>query len=327
MYNPRSDSRYNSIMSTALLQSCILCGHRCRADRLAGELGQCRAGAGLKISSHCLHHGEEPPISGRRGSGTIFFAGCCLQCVYCQNYEISQGDGQGQRKANEVGAVVDIMLELQAEGAHNINLVSPTHYGAQLIAVLQDAKRQGLKLPIVYNSGGYDSLELLQALDGLIDIYLPDFKYWDDDRALKYSRAENYPAVARQGIAEMFRQVGNLEGVGSSGIGSRGILVRHLVLPNNLANSLAILDFLASLSKDIWVSLMAQYSPQHRAAEFPELNKKLLPAEYQRVVAHAAKIGLHNLYVQELSSSDVYLPDFQKDDPFFYGVGGAESAS
>ena len=271
-------------------------------------------------------------ISGSRGSGAVFFSNCCLQCVYCQNYEISQlgaryqGPGTGWEET-ETGRLAEIMLELQAKGAHNINLVSPTHYGPQIIEALKSAKREGLKLPIVYNSGGYDSLELLQTLEGLIDIYLPDFKYWEADNAVKYSRAENYPAVARQGIAEMFRQVGNLEGIGGSGRGRRGILVRHLVLPNNLANSLAVLDFLAALSKDIWVSLMAQYSPRHRAKEFPELNRKLEPAEYQGVVDYAEKLGLHNLYTQELASSDVYLPDFKKVDPFSYGVGGAESTS
>ena len=276
-------------------------------------MGKCQAGMKPVVASYCLHHGEEPLISGTRGSGTIFFANCCLKCVYCQNYEISQ-IGKGGTVNGEWAA--GMMLELQAKGAHNINLVSPTHYAPQIADALALAKRQGLKLPIVYNTGGYDSLELLRELDGLIDIYLPDFKYWDNDNAIKYSRAENYPEVARQGIAEMFRQVGNLQGVGGSGTGSRGILVRHLVLPDDLANSLEILDFLAALSKDIWVSVMAQYSPQHCAGQYPELNRKLPPEEYQTVLDHAAKIGLHNLYTQELASSDVYLPDFNKEDPF-----------
>jgi len=259
-------------------------------------------------------------ISGTRGSGTIFFANCCLKCVYCQNYEISQlgtrDQGPGTRGEEvEAERLAEIMLELQAKGAHNINLVSPTHYAPQLINALKLAKQQGLKLPIVYNTGGYDSLELLRELDGLIDVYLPDFKYFGESAAQKYSGAGNYPAVARAGITEMFRQVGNIK-LNDERVARSGLLVRHLVLPDNLAGTEAVLKWLAALSKELWISLMAQYSPQHRAAEFPELARRLRPEEYRQAVAQAEKLGLRNVYVQELASSETFLPDFNQADPF-----------
>lgn len=299
-------------MLSGLLQSCVLCGHRCGVDRTAGQTGQCQAGREPVVASACLHRGEEPLISGSRGSGTIFLANCCLKCVYCQNYEISQ-KGEGKEAGKE--ELAGIMLELQAKGAHNINLVSPTHYAPPIADALKSAKRQGLKLPVVYNTGGYDSIELLRELDGLIDIYLPDFKYWDNDNAVKYSRAENYPEVARQGITEMFRQVGNVA-LDEEGVAKKGLLVRHLVLPNGLADSAKILGFLAALSTELWISLMAQYNPRHRAKEHPELSRPLRPEEYRQAVAAAESLGLNNVYVQELASSEVFLPDFKKSDPF-----------
>jgi putative pyruvate formate lyase activating enzyme len=289
-------------MLSDLLQSCVLCGHRCGVDRVKGARGKCQGGMIPLVSSYCVHRGEEPLISGSRGSGTIFFANCCLKCVYCQNYEISQ---TGKGKETGIEALAKIMLELQEKKVHNINLVSPTHYAPQIADAVRLAKEQGLKLPIVYNTGGYDSLELLKQLDGLIDIYLPDFKYWDDEPARKYSQAENYPAVARAGIAEMFRQVG-----------PKKLLVRHLVLPNNLAGTAKVLEFLASLSRDIRVSLMAQYSPQYRAGEYPELARPLTPAEYREAIAAAERLGLDNVYIQELASGEVFLPDFSRPDPF-----------
>jgi putative pyruvate formate lyase activating enzyme len=307
-------------MNSKLLGNCRLCGHRCGVNRLKGEKGVCQAGLLPEIASYCVHHGEEPVISGTKGSGAIFFAHCSLRCVFCQNFEISQGQGRAG-KGKKGQELVGIMLELQAKEVHNINLVSPTHYAPQIMGALAIARAQGLKLPIVYNTGGYDSLELLKELAGKIDIYLPDFKYFNNKNALKYSGADNYVETAKAGVEEMFRQVGNIKTAGM-GYGVRGMLVRHLVLPDNLSNSFEVLDFLALLSKDIRVSIMSQYSPQHRAGEFPELNRKLAPAEYQRVIDHAEKLGLHNLYVQELTSSAVYLPDFKKDDPFAGGARG-----
>ena len=207
------------------------------------------------------------------------------------------------------------MIALQKQGAHNINLVSPTHYGPQIIEALKHARAQGLKLPIVWNSSGYDSLELLEALDGLVDIYLPDFKYGADAAALRYSGAKNYYETAKAAIFEMFRQVGNLE-LGEDGLAKKGLIVRHLLLPGGLAGSRAVLDYLAALSPELFVSLMSQYGPRHRAAEFPELAVSLSSGEYNEVVAYAGQIGLGNLFVQDPRSDQTYIPDFEKEEPF-----------
>lgn len=275
-------------------------------------MGKCRGSILPVVSSYCLHRGEEPIISGQRGSGTIFFANCCLKCIYCQNHEISQ---IGQGSETEPDELVKMMLALQSQGAHNINLVSPTHYAPPIAEAIKLAKRQGLKLPIVYNTGGYDSLDLLRELDGLIDIYLPDFKYCSEGAARTYSGAGNYPEVARVGITEMFCQVGNIK-LDDEGVARSGLLVRHLVLPDNLAGTGEVLAWLAGLSREIWISLMAQYSPQHLAAEFPELARCLRPEEYRQAVARAEELGLKNVYVQELASSETFLPDFKQEDPF-----------
>lgn len=299
-------------MNPDLLQSCVLCGHRCRVNRLKGQLGKCRAGMKPMVASFCAHHGEEPMISGKRGSGTIFFSHCCLHCVFCQNYDISQ---LALGREVEIEELSRIMLNLQGQGVHNINLVSPTHYGPQIIEALLLARRQGLKIPAAYNAGGFDSIELLKELEGKVEIYMPDFKYFNNDAALKYSGAANYVEAAKEGIAEMYRQVGNIT-FDKDGVAIKGLLVRHLVLPDNLAGSQKVLAFLASLSKDIWVSIMAQFNPQYRAAKFPEISRRLRSDEYQKVVEYAEKIGLRNLYVQDIQSSETYLPDFNKNDPF-----------
>ncbi len=296
----------------SILEACVLCGHRCGVNRLKGEKGVCRAGVEPKVASFCLHRGEEPMISGKRGSGTIFFSNCCLRCAYCQNYEISQ-----LAEGREVGEdeLAEVILKLQAQKAHNINLVSPTHFAPQIMGALAIAREKGLSLPIVYNTGGYDSLELLQQLDGKIEIYMPDLKYFEDEAAKKYSGAKNYVETATSAIAEMFRQVGKIE-FDDDRVAKKGLLVRHLVLPNNLSQSEKALEFLASLSRDLWISLMSQYSPQYWAGEFPELSRRLRAEEYNRVVDYAEKLGLHNVYVQEIGSSEVYLPDFKKEHPF-----------
>lgn len=295
-----------------LLKNCVLCGHRCGVNRISGELGICGSGKGIEISSYTAHLGEEPVFSGTKGSGTIFFTHCNLSCVYCQNYEISQK--HLGRKVPE-RELADIMISLQEKGCHNINLVSPTHYMPQILKSLKIAFEKGLDVPILYNSNGYDSVELLKILDGIVDIYMPDFKYFDDKKAKKYSNADNYVETAKAGVKEMFRQVGNLR-LDNEDIAQRGVLVRHLVLPNNIADSKKVLDFLAAVSKDLWISIMSQYSPQNRAKEFPELNRKITPDEYWDVIGHAQKLKLENFLIQEMSSTEVYLPDFKKQDPF-----------
>jgi putative pyruvate formate lyase activating enzyme len=266
---------------------------------MGGEIGKCGAGIKPRVASFCVHHGEEPMISGENGSGTIFFSHCVMQCVYCQNFDISQ---RGRGRLVEIEEVASMMINLQEKGVHNINLVSPTHYAPQIMEALRIARAEGLSLPIVYNTGGYDSLELLREIEGEIDIFMPDFKYFDEEKAFRYSGVRNYVEVAREGVAEMLRQA--------------EVLVRHLVLPNGLSSSKKVLDYLSSLSKDVWVSIMAQYHPQFRAREYPELSRRITADEYREAVEYARRVGLRNLYIQELESSDVYLPDFKKANPF-----------
>jgi putative pyruvate formate lyase activating enzyme len=240
--------------------------------------------------------------------------------VFCQNYEISQNrraDGTAStlgRKITEE-ALADEMLKLQEKGALNINLVSPTHYGKQILNSLTMAKKKGLKIPIVYNSNGYDRIEMLKRFEGLIDVYLPDMKYGDGPAAKKYSRAPRYVEVNQAAIGEMFRQVGSLQ-LDKNGIARRGLLVRHLVLPNRLAGSFAVLDFLAGLSTEIWLSLMSQYYPIYRAEEFAEINRPITPAEYQEVVDYALDLGFENILGQDLSSHAVYRPRFKRAEVF-----------
>jgi len=295
-----------------LLSPCVVCPHACQVDRLKDELGNCRSGLKLKIASVGPHFGEEPPLSGTRGSGTIFFSNCNLRCLFCQNWQISQ-EGVGSYITEE--ELAEKMLELQAMGVHNINLVSPTHFGPQILKTLIIAKNRGLHLPIVYNSGGYDSVEMLKLFEGYIDIYLPDIKYSSNEKALKFSGIKNYVEFNRAAISEMFRQVGNLK-LDKEGIAKRGIIVRHLVLPFDLAGSYESLKFLASLSQQIWISLMAQYYPCHKAIEHPLLSRKITPQEYQQVLTWAEKFGFENLLTQELDSAEIYLPDFRKKRPF-----------
>ncbi len=296
----------------ALVEACCLCGHRCAVNRLEGEEGFCRAGPRATVSSRAPHHGEEPVFAGTRGSGTIFFSYCNLRCVFCQNFSISQHHSGREAGPEELGGM---MRELQAAGCHNINLVSPTHFMPAVMEALAGAFEQGLDIPILYNTNGYDSLELLRLLDGIIDIYMPDFKYFDDEAAARYSGAGDYARVAQDAIREMHRQVGDLE-LDSDGVAVKGMLVRHLVLPNDLARSKEVLGFLASVSKDMHVGIMSQYSPQHRAGEFPELARRLTPREYDEAVDFALELGLDNALIQQMTSSFRYLPDFRKRDPF-----------
>jgi putative pyruvate formate lyase activating enzyme len=266
----------------------------------------------MKVASIGPHYGEEPPISGTHGSGTVFFSGCNLRCVYCQNFQISW-EGIGDERS-EVG-IAEEMLKLQERGCHNINLVSPTHVANQVRKVLVLAKEKGLKVPVVYNTNGTDAVSVLRSFEGLVDIYLPDIKYSDDEMAFKYSGVKNYVEKNREAIKEMFRQAGNLV-VDENGIAKRGLIVRHLVLPNNIAGSRESLAFLASLSKDIWLSVMAQYHPCYKAKEYPELDRRINSAEYCQVLDWVEELEFTNVQAQELESAEVYLPDFKAQRPF-----------
>jgi len=275
------------------LVSCDLCARYCRVDRLGGTKGAvCRTGRWARVASHGPHHGEERPISGFRGSGTIFFAWCSLRCVFCQNWEISQ---RGVGSEVDAEALAAMMLELQEIGCHNVNLVTPSHVVAQVLEALVIAAAEGLRLPLVYNTGGYDSPEALTLLDGVVDIYMPDMKYGDSDLARRFSHVREYVDANRRAVREMHRQVGDLV-LDEHGVAVRGLLVRHLVLPEDVAGTDDVLAWIASeLSHQTYVNLMAQYRPCYRALENPPLDRRLTSAEYRRAVELAARHGLRRL--------------------------------
>lgn len=282
------------------LNLCNLCPRKCGSNRSStSEVGNgfCRTGSLLKISSYNAHFGEEPPISGKNGSGTIFFTHCNLRCVFCQNYPISQlGHGQ----TINIEQLADTMLELQRKKCHNINLVSPSIYIPQILAALEKATELGFTLPLVYNCSGYESVETLKLLDGIIDIYLPDAKYSDNAMAIKYSQAPRYVEVNHAALVEMHRQVGVLK-TDKNGIAIKGLVIRHLVLPNNIAGSLKTLEFIATkISPDTFLSIMAQYHPAHKACGLAELSRRITQEEYELVINKLRRLNLNNGWVQEL---------------------------
>ena len=296
----------------ARLSSCDLCPRRCGINRLQGEVGFCNSGAQPVVASHCLHHGEEPAISGQYGSGALFFGNCNMRCVFCQNYQISQD--QFHQKANEISIekLAEIMIALQSQGCHNINLVSPMHFVPQFVQALAIAIPQGLNVPLVYNTNAYDALSTLRELDGIIDIYLPDLKYASDKNAREYSQAPDYPQVARAAISEMFRQTGELE-TNSEDVARRGVIVRHLILPHDIAGTDESLKWLAQeVSLDVTVSLMSQYHPAHHATKYQKLARSINLAEYVAAEQSLAEAGLENGWMQDMSAPGNYLPDFTK---------------
>lgn len=298
---------------TARLSACDICPRRCGVNRLKGELGFCHSGALPIVASYCAHRGEEPAISGTRGSGTIFFANCNLRCVFCQNYQISQEWQKQQANEVSVETLAGYMLELQAQGCHNLNLVSPSHFVPQILQALALAVPKGFNLPLVYNTNSYDRLETLRELDGVIDIYLPDIKYAADEMAQRYSQAPGYVASARQAIKEMYRQCGELR-LDADDLARSGVIVRHLILPGNIAGSGELLDWLAQeVSLDVTVSLMSQYHPTHHATRFPEIDRHINQQEYDGVMAALDAAGLENGWVQDMDAPQNYLPDFDKE--------------
>lgn len=276
----------------AMLADCAVCPRQCRVNRLAGESGKCRTTKQAVVSSYGPHFGEEAPLVGRHGSGTIFFTHCNLRCLYCQNYAISQ-QGEGSAVGSE--ELAGMMLSLQAMGSHNINLVSPTHVVPFILEALELAVSRGLSVPLVYNTGGYDSLETLRLLDGIVDIYMPDMKYVDAKTAERLSGIKNYPEVNRAAVKEMHRQVGDLQ-IDASGVAQRGLLVRHLVLPNRLAGTEEVVRFLSQeISTNTYLNIMAQYHPCHKAFEIPELARPINRPEFAEAIERAHRHGLHRL--------------------------------
>jgi putative pyruvate formate lyase activating enzyme len=307
--------RQGEKMPSDHLTRCECCPRHCGVNRRKGQLGFCRMTDSVRIAHAGLHFGEEPPISGTRGSGTIFFAGCNLRCVYCQNYQISQELDPGSIRTLSVDRLADEMLHLQDQGAHNINFVSPTHMIFQMAEAIGSARDKGLVLPVVYNSNGYDDVAALREIRGLVDIYLPDLKYLDNALGSRFSAVDDYADFAPGAIGEMLDQVGHLQ-VDADGIARRGLLVRHLVLPGHLENSRRCLRFLADLSPDTVVSVMSQYAPCHKADQYPGIDRALSDREYEAITAYALDLGLENAFVQELDSQAHYLPDFSRERPF-----------
>ncbi len=272
------------------LKGCRLCPRECRVNRLNGELGYCKAPSELMVSSAFPHFGEEPPLVGHHGSGTIFLTHCNLRCLFCQNYDISH-QGSGERVT--LLGVVRAMIKLQEIGCQNINFVTPTHYTPQIIASLPEAIEMGLQLPIVYNCSGYESMEVIQLLDGIVDIYMPDAKYMDEKHARRYSNAPDYPEVLKKILKEMHRQVGDLR-INSSGIAERGLLIRHLVMPNGVASSEAVLKFIAEeISFHSYVNIMAQYRPEYQAFDHPDISRRIDHKEYTEAVQIAKRFHLY----------------------------------
>jgi putative pyruvate formate lyase activating enzyme len=275
------------------LADCDLCARYCFVDRRKSTEGAvCRTGERAVVASYGAHHGEEDPLRGTRGSGTIFFSWCSLRCAFCQNWDISQ---KGVGREVSPAEIADMMLELERQGCHNINFVTPSHVVAQIIAAVHDAAGRGFRLPLVYNSGGYDSPEALALLDGIIDIYMPDMKYGDAAPGRRYSRVRNYEKANQRAVLVMHRQVGDLV-LDGDGVAQRGLLVRHLLLPDNLAGTEKVLEFLAEdISRDTYLNLMDQYRPCYRADEYPELARSITGVEYAEALATAERFGLHRL--------------------------------
>ena len=290
----------NSRAAYDILKACELCPRRCGVNRLKGKKGFCGAPLQPIVYSWFAHPGEEPPISGARGSGTIFFAHCTMRCVYCQNYKFSQLPGGKEITADELAG---IMLSLPNAGGHNVNLETPTHFIPQILEALCVAVEKGLNIPIVYNTGGYDAVCALRLLDGVVDIYLPDMRYGSDENAMSFSNAPGYVKINQEAVSEMFRQVGSMV-AGQDGIAKKGLVVRHLVLPNGVACSEDVFRFLSErISKNVHISLMGQYHPAHRAFEFARINRGITKEEYEETFALLVIYGLVNGGAQEAAGN------------------------
>lgn len=288
------------------LLKCEICPHKCKINREKGNIGRCKANDKVKIALYSIHKFEEPCITGNNGSGTVFFSNCNLNCIYCQNYEISQ---LGKGKEITINELADIFIELQNKNVENINLVTPTSYALHIIEAIKIAKRNGLKIPIIYNTNAYENVETLKLLEGYIDVYLPDLKYYDNELGKKYSKIDNYFNIATKAIKEMYRQVGPTK-LDKNGIIQRGVMIRHLVLPNNIENSKNILKWIKEkIDEKVYINIMAQYFPTYKAKEDEVLNRKLTKREYEEIEKYVYELGIENGYMQELGEhEEEYVP-------------------
>ena len=297
------------------LASCDICPRECYVNRLENEHGFCHSGYLPIVSAVCDHHGEEPAISGSRGTGAIFFGNCNMRCIYCQNHQISQDPGHQSSKEMDFRTLAQRMIYLQDElGCHNISFISPSHFVPQLVRAVLEAVLMGLRVPIVYNTNAYDSMTSLQSLDGIVDVYLPDLRYASDTWAAELSHTADYVLRARQAILEMYRQVGDELILDNSGLAQRGLIVRHLILPNGLAGSRDSLAWLAKeVSPKVTVSIMSQYYPTYLASQIPQLRRKISASEYRAVLKLLDELAIENGWIQEMDAAENYLPHFELD--------------
>jgi putative pyruvate formate lyase activating enzyme len=318
-YKKISEEDFAKRLSRAdeIIKKCTSCPRNCLADRTNGELGTCQSGDNPIVSSYTPHFGEEPVLSGKNGAGNIFFGNCNLRCDYCQNFVISQNPKAEINNEVSLERLAEIMIELQSKSCHNIGLVSPTHFAVPILKSIKIAIDKGLNLPIIYNSNGYDSVEMLKLYKDVLDIYLPDLKYGNNEYGRRYSKVPDYFDKAKLAIKEMYEQVGG-ELAYENGVVVRGLIIRHLVLPNGLAESEEVFKFIAELDSGIHISLMAQYYPTNRAEKNILLNRSVRHSEFDRVTDLLDKYGLENGWIQEMESHDFYRPDFERDreDPF-----------
>jgi putative pyruvate formate lyase activating enzyme len=305
----------------AMLASCTVCPHDCGNNRLLGEIARCYSGELPVVSAYTPHFGEEPALTGAHGVGNIFFGNCNLRCVYCQNYQISQNHRHERTNEVSIERLAQMMVELQEKGCHGIGLVSPSHFVPQIVMALEAAAGAGLRLPLIYNTNAYDAVDVLRLLDGVIDIYLPDLKYGDDAMGREFSKIDGYALHARRAVAEMHRQVGGTLVKGDDGLVKRGLIIRHLVLPNDIAASRETLTWIRdTLGADTTLSVMSQYFPTHKALAMPLLDRKVRESEYRKVLAVMEKLGMGNGWAQEFEASDYYRPEFDDRDRPFRGT-------
>jgi len=298
------------------LASCSICPRNCEVNRMRGETGICGSNAGFNISSICIHKGEEPVISGSKGICNVFFSRCNLSCIYCQNYQISCNRGAVNAQEMSLDEVVYAIIQMLEEGCHAVGFVSPSHYIPHVKAIVESLHLHGYSPVFIYNTNGYDKVDELSALEEYIDVYLPDYKYSDNNLARKFSKVADYQQVAYAAIKEMYRQKGSTLVLNESGYVEKGLIIRHLVLPGHIENSVKALNDIADISTSIAISLMAQYFPTPAVKTHPELGRTLSLEEYDRVKSELEILGFYKGWVQELESSDFYLPDFEMDKPF-----------
>lgn len=297
-------------MDVKILEKCAICPHNCGINRLNNQIGRCKSKDTVKVALYSTHNFEEPCISGKKGSGTVFFSNCNMNCVFCQNYEISQ---QGKGKEISIEELADIFIKQQEKDVENINLVTPTSYVPQILEAIKIACKNGLKLPIVYNTNGYEKVETLKMLEGYVDIYLPDFKYSDNELGKRLSKVDNYFEIVTEALKEMYRQTGKAVFNGE-GIMQKGMIIRHLVLPNHILNSRRVLKWINENMHDVYVSVMAQYFPTYKAKEIDDINRKLTKEEYEQIENYLYRLDLENGYIQELGEhEEEYVPHWEFD--------------